>query len=356
MNEVVNAITTALQDAASWGLHQPLWVQILIGILAFRLIHKSADVPLWAAKKLLNGIGKASFIGGEAIEWSVSKLWNGTKAIGRTIKNVTSSKNNTSSEDIAQLVKNCTIGTQDLIKHSIKEQRDLQASSSAALNKLNELEKVLSAKNLAPTTGSTPKPQPKFLYQDEHKAGDVTDVTVPNSNIKIRFRWCPQGEFMMGASPDDKEAFEDEKPQHPVRFDKGFWISETTITQAQYEAVMGINPSLVKGADLPVTNISWQDSVNFYRKLEDLTGMQFDLPTEEEWEYAARAGTTGPRYGELNDIAWYAGNSGGHIHPVGQKKPNAWGLHDMLGNVWQWCRDWYNPKAYSEKVARLNKQ
>ena len=91
-------------------------------------------------------------------------------------------------------------------------------------------------------------------------------------------------------------------------------------------------------------SVSWTDVQEFIRKLNEREGGElYRLPTEAEWEYAARAGTTGPRYGETDEIAWYAGNSGGRTHPVGRKRPNAWGLHDMLGNVWEWTADWYGP-------------
>ena len=118
------------------------------------------------------------------------------------------------------------------------------------------------------------------------------------------------------------------------------------VTQGQWEAVMGSNPSRFPecGLDCPVEQVSWEDAQEFIRRLNAMDGAgTYRLPTEAEWEYAARAGTTGDRYGNLNAIAWYADNSGvARPHPVGQKAPNAWGLHDMLGNVWEWVEDWYD--------------
>ena len=113
--------------------------------------------------------------------------------------------------------------------------------------------------------------------------------------------------------------------------------------------MMGSNPSYFKGSTLPVEQVSWDDAVSYCAKLTArelaagriVAGQAYRLPTEAEWEYAARAGTIGPRYGELDVIAWHSGNSGGETHPVKQKAANAWGLYDMIGNVWEWCSDWY---------------
>jgi formylglycine-generating enzyme required for sulfatase activity len=136
-----------------------------------------------------------------------------------------------------------------------------------------------------------------------------------------------------------------------VAISKGFWLGKTPVTQGQYQAVMGDNPSryVKAGLDAPVEMVSWHDAMKFCQKLTEREqaagrlpqGYAYTLPTEAQWEYACRAGTTEVRYGNLDDIAWYAGNSGNSTHPVGQKKPNAFGLYDMIGNVSQWCSDWY---------------
>jgi formylglycine-generating enzyme required for sulfatase activity len=153
---------------------------------------------------------------------------------------------------------------------------------------------------------------------------------------------------MMGSDVGDA----DERPVHQVTISRGFWMGKYPVTQAQWQAVMGSDPSSFKGADLPVETVSWDDCQQFLARLRGLEQWTFRLPTEAEWEYACRAGTEGERYGDLDAIAWYSGNSGGSTHPVGQKQPNAWGLHDMNGNVWQWCQDWFAQQYYAASPAQ----
>jgi formylglycine-generating enzyme required for sulfatase activity len=160
--------------------------------------------------------------------------------------------------------------------------------------------------------------------------------------------WCPPGQFMMG-SPDGEEGRCDDEAQHVVTLTRGFWMSSGQVTQAEYTAMLGVNPSLFEGLDRPVEHVSWDEAVEYCRKLTAKLGgdgllpegWEWRLPTEAEWEYAARAGTTCARYGDLFSIAWFDGNSGGESHPVKEKVPNAWGLCDMIGNVWEWCSDWH---------------
>jgi len=157
------------------------------------------------------------------------------------------------------------------------------------------------------------------------------------------------GIFMMGCSAGDGECHADEKPAHRVSITRPFEMGKYQVTQAQYEAVASANPSYSKGPNLPVEGVSWDDAQKFCEALNGKgDGYHYRLPTEAEWEYAARAGDSSCRYGPLDEVAWSRDNSGGKTHPVGEKKPNAFGLYDMLGNVWEWVQDWYSITFYSD--------
>jgi formylglycine-generating enzyme required for sulfatase activity len=162
----------------------------------------------------------------------------------------------------------------------------------------------------------------------------------------ITFVWVPPGTFLMGSPPQESRRGDDE-PQHPVTLTAGFYLSAHPVTQAQWRAVMDGSPSLFTGADRPVERVSWDDCQAFCARLGKRDGRAYRLPTEAEWEYACRAGTAGPYHfgatlsaGQANCDA---GAGKGATTPVGSYPPNAWGLSDMHGNVYEWCGDWYGP-------------
>jgi formylglycine-generating enzyme required for sulfatase activity len=161
------------------------------------------------------------------------------------------------------------------------------------------------------------------------------------------------GTFQMGSN----DGWESERPAHNVRSRQPFYLGKYPVTQAQWAALMGNNPSEFKGdPNRPVENVSWEDVQEYIRELNRRNGgEQYRLPTEAEWEYACRAGTAtayhfGNKSEQLGQYGWYKENAGGHTHPVGKRKPNGWGLHDMHGNVWEWVEDWYAPSYAAESV------
>jgi formylglycine-generating enzyme required for sulfatase activity len=208
------------------------------------------------------------------------------------------------------------------------------------------------------TTNSPAPPAPWAARSGQDAFGAFADLEVKGQ--VQRFRWCPPGRFVMG-SPFVEN-------QRNVTLTRGFWMADTPVTQGFYAAVMGRNPSQFRSAflsDLPVERVSWYNVMEFVGSVNRLTPLaSFRLPTEAEWEYAARAGTTGERYGPAKEVAWTSEDSFDRPHRVGQKLPNPWGLYDTLGNVWEWVEDWYarfsngdlvdpkGPRSGSSRVLR----
>jgi len=196
---------------------------------------------------------------------------------------------------------------------------------------------------------SRPKPlSKKVVASSTPSAGDSWTEPVTG----MAFVWVPEGCFQMGSN----SGYNDEKPVHNVCLD-GFWMGKYEVTQGQWETIMGNNPSGFKsGNDFPVENVSWNDTKKFISKLNQQSGNLFKLPTEAQWEYAARSGGKDQEYagGNIVDkVAWYRSNSGDKTHRVGTKSSNGLGLYDMTGNVWEWCKDVYDSSAYS-KHSRNN--
>ncbi len=162
------------------------------------------------------------------------------------------------------------------------------------------------------------------------------------------------GTFTMGATSEQDEFRGESKPVHKVTL-SAYYIGQTVVTQALWEAVMGDNPSDQQGDDLPVVNVGWYEAQNFIIKLNRMTGLKFRLLTEAEWEFAARGGTMSKGYkfsgsNNLYEVGWYDRNSNEKMQPVGTLLPNELGIYDMSGNVWEWCQDWYG--KYSSKAVR----
>jgi formylglycine-generating enzyme required for sulfatase activity len=202
---------------------------------------------------------------------------------------------------------------------------------------------------------------------------DASAVRYSTNELGMEFAMVPSGEFQMGCSEGAKpnECSKDEKPRHRVQITKAFEIGKTEVTQKQWQAVMGSNPSASKGDDVPVEQVTFQQVHEFLNKLNARNdGFLYRLPTEAEWEYAARAATTDQYAGSLHDMAWYndgqaaARGSGAFqnenspvgllvpkAHPVATKSPNAWGIYDMRGNVAEWVEDFYDGSYYSNSPA-----
>jgi formylglycine-generating enzyme required for sulfatase activity len=221
------------------------------------------------------------------------------------------------------------------------------------------------------------EPEPWAAAAGRDRFGPWADADI--KGVILRFRWIPSGRFVMGSPESEAGRYDNEGPQHEVTWAKGMWLADTPVTQALWQAVMGKNPSYFKSPTRPVESVSWDDCQEFMRAIEKVApGLLARLPGEAEWEYACRGGTeTATWLGDLeilgennapvlDEIAWYGGNSGqvfelangydskdwpnkqyphtkAGSHPVRGKDPNPLGLHDMLGNVWEWCEDMYQP-------------
>jgi formylglycine-generating enzyme required for sulfatase activity len=207
---------------------------------------------------------------------------------------------------------------------------------------------VLAVNMAATAFGAQPSAASQTAGKPHGEPAEESRRVIPDLNLELV--WIRPGSFVMG-SPPELSKNKAEGPQVHVTITKGFWLGRTEVTQAQYEAVMKTNPSTFKnvGPDAPVERVSWVDAMAFCEKLNEREqaagrlpdGFKYTLPTEAQWEYACRAGTTHEYAGDQEAMAWFDTNSGGSSHPVATKQPNAWGLYDMSGNVLEWCFDWY---------------
>ena len=234
----------------------------------------------------------------------------------------------------------------------------MEVSEDGGFANANSFEASVSGNSLT-VTATGLKAETKYYYRIIIDTGSVTfeSETRTFETLKTIFSltvngvifemvYVEGGTFDMGATTEQgSDAESDEKPVHSVTLD-GYYIGKCEVTQELWEAVMGSNPSHFKGAQNPVENVSWNDCQEFVSRLNSLTGRTFRLPTEAEWEYAARGGNKSLHYkysgsDNIDEVAWYNNNSGSSTHAVGTKSPNELGIYDMSGNVWEWCSDWY---------------
>ncbi len=209
----------------------------------------------------------------------------------------------------------------------------------------------------------------RFCTQHPERSLEEAERALDAALASLEFAQVPPGRFIMGSPAGSlfsagEAGRRDDEVQHEVVLTGGFMLGLTPVTVAQYQALMGPGDPATARSDRPVVEVTWTDALRFCNALSKRRGLDevyvltsqdnvtweqglarpgFRLPSEAEWEYACRAGSRGARYGPVDQVAWHAGNSGGQVHPVGQKKPNPWGLHDMLGNVWEWCFGLYGP-------------
>ena len=198
-----------------------------------------------------------------------------------------------------------------------------------------------------PSSSSHTESLPKAAHQE------ISYQTFYVSGVPFQMARVVAGTFFMGATSEQESPGSDEEPKHKVTLMRNYYIGKTEVTQELWTAVMGSNPSSFKGDNKPVENVSWNDCQTFIERLNRATDKNFRLPTEAEWEFAARGGNNSRHYqysgsNNLYDVAWYSDNSSNTTHDVATKSPNELGLYDMSGNVWEWCSDWYG--SYSSNT------
>jgi len=241
-----------------------------------------------------------------------------------------------------QQVNIALIEENEKLKKQINQLESLKSKETELTDQINNLNKEIeeSNKNTDTLTTENKKLKNPLIQQKNENKEEPKKLAKQGNSIGMKFTLISAGEFNMGSEESDNE-----KPVHNVNIKNPFYLGTYPVTQREWKAVMRKNPSYFNGDDLPVENVSGDNVQEFIKKLNEKEGTdKYRLPSEAEWEYACRAGTTtrysfGDSESELGDYAWYEDNSGEKTHPVGQKKPNSWGLYDMHGNVWEWVQD-----------------
>ena len=235
-----------------------------------------------------------------------------------------------------------------------KEVASASQSSPTALPQQSQTQRPIEQVQAVASMESPSTSSASTNIVDSSESGSVITIPVKNG-INIEMVKVEAGSFNMGATPEMENPKEDEKPVHLVTLTNNYYIGKYEVTQALWKIVMGSNPSNFKGDNLPIEKVSWNNCQKFISKLNKLTGKSFRLPSEAEWEYAARGGNKSRGYqysgsNTIGDVAWYYGNSSSMTHAVGTKQPNELGLYDMTGNVWEWCQDWFGGYSSSPQT------
>ena len=235
-----------------------------------------------------------------------------------------------------------------------KEVASMNQTSKTAIPQQTQTQQPIAQPQSVSTTASLSTSSTSLNAVGSSTSGSV--ITIPvKDGVNIEMVKVEAGSFNMGATPEMKKPYYWEKPVHRVTLTNDYYIGKYEVTQALWQAVMGSNPSGFKGDNLPVEKVSWNECQDFISKFNAMTGKRFRLPTEAEWEFAARGGnkSRGYQYSgskTIGDVAWYKDNSGHKTHAVGTKQPNELGIYDMTGNVWEWCQDWYGSYGDSPRI------
>lgn len=321
------------------------------------------DYPDWLETAILKCLEKNP----------AKRFKNGKELYDFVVENSNIQNSQTDNSEIMAEIKNLADNTQSIkddFKGLAQEIHDFIKHDSDVLQRLTDLEnniKLLLSKTPEPKKHNTPVNQeaPEISEIHDNTKSHIIEPIVPRkgenesilvNGIPIEMVFVKGGTFIMGATTELTDVFEDEKPAHEVTLDD-FYIGKFEVTQEVWMSIMHTNPSRFKGKHLPVEGLSWNDCQRFIQLLNKESGLVFTLPTESQWEYAARGGVLSKGYkysgsDKIDEVAWHTGNSKNKTHNVGELKPNELGIYDMCGNIWEWCQDYYkdylnNPEPFS---------